>query len=57
MTELDKFLEELTTLTKKYKLEIGGCGCCGSPYVEKTQDEHPYLKYTTNDKGDYLTYE
>lgn len=29
----DKFLEELTELTKKYGIEIGGCGCCGSPWL------------------------
>lgn len=32
-SRLDKFLEELNTLTKKYGFEIGGCGCCGSPYL------------------------
>ncbi len=28
------FLEELTILSKKYKIAIGGCGCCGSPWLE-----------------------
>ena len=32
-SKLDKFLEELSVLTKKYGIEIGGCGCCGSPYL------------------------
>ena len=30
---LGNFLKELSDLTKKYNIEIGGCGCCGSPYL------------------------
>ena len=29
----NKFLEELSELTKKYNISIEGCGCCGSPYL------------------------
>lgn len=32
-SRLDKFLKELAKLTQKYEIEIGGCGCCGSPYL------------------------
>lgn len=32
-TDLKKFLEELTLLSHRYDLYIGGCGCCGSPWV------------------------
>ena len=28
-----EFLKELTELTKKYNVYIGGCGCCGSPFL------------------------
>ena len=28
-----KFLRELFALCKKYDASIGGCGCCGSPFV------------------------
>ena len=31
--ELKDFLDELFQLTQKYGFAIGGCGCCGSPYV------------------------
>ena len=31
---LDGFLNELSELTKKYKLSIGGCGCCGSAWID-----------------------
>ena len=32
--KLDKFLEELSKLSNKYGFVIGGCGCCGSPWVK-----------------------
>ena len=33
--KLNKFLTELAELTKKYDISIGGCGCCGSPYLQR----------------------
>jgi len=27
------FLKELSALTRRYKFSIGGCGCCGSPWL------------------------
>lgn len=32
-SRLNRFLEELSVLTKKYGIKISGCGCCGSPYL------------------------
>lgn len=29
----EMFFKELTELTNKYGFSIGGCGCCGSPWV------------------------
>lgn len=29
----EAFIEELTALSKKYRVIIGGCGCCDSPYL------------------------
>lgn len=37
--QLTDFLTELTALSKKYKIVIGGCGCCGSPYVASSSQE------------------
>lgn len=39
MERLENFLKELDELTKKYNIAIGGCGCCGSPWVDDFRDE------------------
>jgi len=36
----EKFVKELTKLSEKYKVYIGGCGCCGSPYLISEIGEH-----------------
>lgn len=33
------FLKELEYLTEKYGIEIGGCGCCGSPYFRDLKNK------------------
>jgi hypothetical protein len=43
------FLDELTALTKKHKITIGGCGCCGSPYLQAIE--------VVSDKGRYIVNE
>lgn len=43
---LAAFLAELAALTEKYGIEIGGCGCCGSPWLRKTDGR----------KGQYTCY-
>ena len=45
---MSNFLLELSFLTKKYKLLINGCGCCGSPQIydlEYLELEYDDLKY------------
>lgn len=34
------FLLELSELTNKYEIAIGGCGCCGSPYIIDFKKEY-----------------
>jgi hypothetical protein len=50
----DKFLAELTKLTMKYGVAIGGCGCCGSPFL--THLEKPKGVYTISKGGDDLSF-
>lgn len=34
---IKNFLKDLAELTKQHGIEIGGCGCCGSPYLDDTK--------------------
>lgn len=66
MEDTEKFLKELTSLSEKYGVYIGGCGCCGSPYVYSDQYkihdiigeslcyEKDLKKYTIENKFDFL---
>ena len=42
--DLKWFLKDLELLTEKYKIVIGGCGCCGSPFLYKLDDDR-VIKY------------
>lgn len=38
-----EFLKELSKLSRRYKVTIAGCGCCGSPFLhsmEKTDGRY-----------------
>jgi hypothetical protein len=37
-----KFLAELSSLSRKYGIEIAGCGCCGSPFLMPANKGHHY---------------
>lgn len=47
----EAFLTELTALSHKYGVRIGGCGCCDSPYlvpVEGGKEEYRYSVYAND---------
>lgn len=52
MNKLEEFLKELSELTIKYGFIIGGCGCCGSPYIfdEKGNDVLEDLYFDKNEQ-------
>lgn len=39
MTNEHAFLMELEALSRKYKIQISGCGCCGSPSLFDLQEK------------------
>jgi Fe-S oxidoreductase len=38
VSKQDDFIRELETLTRKYGITIGGCGCCGSPFLDTLKE-------------------
>lgn len=51
---LTSFLEELTLISRKYRIQIQGCGCCGSPWVAALEDKQENYRYTVMQRGDDL---
>lgn len=57
MNERQKaFVLELTELTKRHGIAIGGCGCCGSPYLVDCSKEFPEAGYAVTKDGDDITW-
>ena len=51
----ERFLIELTELTRKHGIVIGGCGCCGSPWLDDVIDVSDERSgYCCDSNGDYL---
>lgn len=53
---LPSFLEALTKLSQEHGVQIGGCGCCGSPFLSLISDDQRNGHYTHHD-GDDLSWE
>ena len=32
--EINAFLKDLSEVSRKHGMHIGGCGCCGSPFIK-----------------------
>lgn len=42
MSKEKEFLERLSALTSELGIAIGGCGCCGSPYLYEVDKRGSY---------------
>lgn len=56
--DANSFLFELAELTRKYGIVIGGCGCCGSPFLTNGElgEKHSYRYDYYKDGDDYINY-
>ena len=52
----DGFLKGLAALTSKYGIAIGGCGCCGSPYLRDGEKPGGVNGSTTDTQTENLIY-
>lgn len=51
---IDAFMRGLEELTRLHRIAIGGCGCCGSPFLAPLADaelspDHTYVAVRHND--------
>jgi hypothetical protein len=54
---MKEFLKELAELTNKHKFSIGGCGCCGSPFLSEENKEGVYYLDNEADGLTFVTYD
>lgn len=48
------FMEALSSLTREYGVRIGGCGCCGSPFLMPLEYGEERGNYEADAKNDNL---
>lgn len=46
------FLTELAELSRRHGIEIGGCGCCGSPFLREIDEAERGGGYEAEGKDD-----
>jgi hypothetical protein len=54
--QIEAFLTELTELSRKYGITIGGCGCCGSPSLDELSEKEKNGKYVYSDNIGWSNY-
>lgn len=37
--QVKNFVRELSKISRKHKIKIGGCGCCGSPFLSPMEKD------------------
>ena len=52
LTLLEAFLRDLTEVSRKHGIIIGGCGCHGSPFLGYMNDEQEFFELSS--KGSYI---
>lgn len=55
--QLEAFRDDLTALTKKHGIVIGGCGCCGSPFMYPLSEANNMTGHYTSGGSDNLGWE
>lgn len=48
MNKAKDFLKEYEKLCQKYGMGLQGCGCCGSPFLEKDKKYIWYINFEDN---------